>query len=195
MKLIKLVKLKACSGLTINVITDGTHKLRCKKGSIPYSQEQKGIRRAYILLFTLSTITYVVSTYFFIDLHRAFEYRNMKNLTGKELHIRQCIKGLRGFVLDKSTAAPVANASLIVEGINHTIYSAEDGDYWRLLIPGTYNIKAAAPGWVVFIPRNCFSHVTYLCIQLYRANMMFYITSRPWLSCVNTWTSFYHMTT
>ena len=60
--------------------------------------------------------------------------------------ILQVHKGLRGFVLDKSTAAPVANASLIVEGINHTIYSAEDGDYWRLLIPGTYNIKAAAPG-------------------------------------------------
>ena len=31
---------------------------------------------------------------------------------------------MRGFVLDQETGAPIEHASITVEGINHTIYSA-----------------------------------------------------------------------
>ncbi|KAH3886675.1 hypothetical protein DPMN_010688, partial [Dreissena polymorpha] len=82
----------------------------------------------------------------------------------------QVHKGVKGFVLDASTRAPIANASIEVEGINHTIYSAADGDYWRLLAPGTYNIRAAGPGYegktvAVHVGNNAAAEVNFTLVK------------------------------
>ncbi|XP_033217593.1 carboxypeptidase D-like isoform X2 [Belonocnema kinseyi] len=60
--------------------------------------------------------------------------------------IEMARKGVHGSV-HSSIGGKIARASISVKGIDHVIYSAEDGDYWRILIPGTYNITASAPGY------------------------------------------------
>lgn len=58
--------------------------------------------------------------------------------------------GIRGVVANKK-GTPIANAVITVKDlttdkvINHDITSAHDGDYWRLLAPGVYEVMACAP--------------------------------------------------
>lgn len=60
--------------------------------------------------------------------------------------VQQVHNGVRGFV--KNTAGVgIKDAIIAVHGINHTVTSAKDGDYWRLLIPGNYSIVVTAEGY------------------------------------------------
>ncbi|XP_065213969.1 carboxypeptidase D-like [Planococcus citri] len=54
--------------------------------------------------------------------------------------------GIKGFVADKSGYF-IPKATVIVEGINHNVSTNEKGEYWRLLVNGTYNVYAVAPGY------------------------------------------------
>nr|UPI76695.1 M14 metal carboxypeptidase 18 [Antheraea yamamai] len=54
--------------------------------------------------------------------------------------------GIQGVVLDDS-GAPVKNAEISVEGINHPVKTTEYGNFWRLLLPGQYNVTAFAAGY------------------------------------------------
>ncbi|XP_051521025.1 carboxypeptidase D-like [Myxocyprinus asiaticus] len=56
--------------------------------------------------------------------------------------------GVRGFVKAARTGSPLADAVIMVAGINHNVSTARFGDYYRLLLPGTYNITALAPGYI-----------------------------------------------
>lgn len=55
-------------------------------------------------------------------------------------------KGVAGFIFEKSTNKPIPGVSIKVVGIDHEVISAQDGDFWRLLLPGQYNITFNAPG-------------------------------------------------
>ena len=55
--------------------------------------------------------------------------------------------GVRGIVTDSFTGEPL-EAEIQVEGRDHKVYSDGDvGDYYRLLLPGTYNLIFEAEGY------------------------------------------------
>ncbi|GAB5578686.1 carboxypeptidase N catalytic chain [Prionailurus iriomotensis] len=64
--------------------------------------------------------------------------------------LEQVHQGIKGMVLDENYNN-LAEAVISVSGINHDVTSVETGgdhgDYFRLLLPGTYTVTATAPGF------------------------------------------------
>lgn len=58
-------------------------------------------------------------------------------------YLEQAHIGIKGFVR-RQDGEPIQGAKIIVEGINHNVTTTVDGEYWRLLLPGTYSIYATA---------------------------------------------------
>jgi carboxypeptidase Z len=59
--------------------------------------------------------------------------------------LSQAQMGVRGMVMDKEGRA-IPGSALEVDGIAHRTKVTSNGEYWRLLTPGTYLITAMAPG-------------------------------------------------
>lgn len=60
-------------------------------------------------------------------------------------YLEQAHIGIKGLVTD-TEGQPIENAEIVVVGINKNITSTNRGEYWRLLLPGTYTVYAAAWG-------------------------------------------------
>jgi hypothetical protein len=59
--------------------------------------------------------------------------------------IGQIHKGIKGFVKNSKTNVGIPTASVKVSGIEHSVSTAEFGDFFRLLNPGTYSITVSHP--------------------------------------------------
>ncbi|XP_057299684.1 carboxypeptidase D-like [Hydractinia symbiolongicarpus] len=55
-------------------------------------------------------------------------------------------KGVRGFIKDES-GNPIKGAKVIIGDRRHDIKSGDDGDFYRLLVPGTYDVQCRAKGF------------------------------------------------
>ncbi|ODN04202.1 Carboxypeptidase D [Orchesella cincta] len=60
--------------------------------------------------------------------------------------MQQVHTGVKGFVMDENSNM-LGGAQIIVEGIKHPVTVADDGDFWRLLAPGDYNVTALYNGY------------------------------------------------
>ena len=56
-------------------------------------------------------------------------------------------RGVKGLITDEKTGLPIANASVKIKGIEKTIYSTDQGEFWRLLKPGDYVMTVSAKGY------------------------------------------------
>ncbi|XP_036445842.1 probable carboxypeptidase X1 [Colossoma macropomum] len=63
------------------------------------------------------------------------------------IYMEQVHRGIKGVIRDKDTEAGIADAIIKVDDIDHHIRSAFDGDYWRLLNPGDYQVTVMAEGY------------------------------------------------
>lgn len=64
-----------------------------------------------------------------------------------------------GFVRNIDNDSPIERANIVIKGINHNVTTTADGEYWRLLLPGTYSVYATAWGYVYFI--SFFFHIIF----------------------------------
>ena len=53
---------------------------------------------------------------------------------------------MKGFVKDNE-GKPIKGATIGIGDRRHDIKTEKDGDYWRLLVPGTYDITVRAKGF------------------------------------------------
>uniref|UniRef100_A0A8C1YMY4 Carboxypeptidase X (M14 family), member 1b n=1 Tax=Cyprinus carpio TaxID=7962 RepID=A0A8C1YMY4_CYPCA len=63
------------------------------------------------------------------------------------VYMEQVHRGIKGVVKDRDTEAGIADAIIKVDDIDHHIRSAFDGDFWRLLNPGDYDVTVTAEGY------------------------------------------------
>jgi len=61
--------------------------------------------------------------------------------------------GVKGLVTDENGNG-IHGAKIWVQGIDHPISTTERGEYWRLLVDGTYNISASAPTYETAVAYN-----------------------------------------
>jgi len=50
-----------------------------------------------------------------------------------------------GIVKSNSDNLPIGKATVILKGNSHTTTTTNNGEYWRLLLPGQYEISISAP--------------------------------------------------
>ena len=63
--------------------------------------------------------------------------------------MKQVHRGIRGFITDSQDNA-ISGAEIKLVGIDHTVKSVKDGDYWRIVAPGEYTLQVSAIGYQTY---------------------------------------------
>lgn len=80
------------------------------------------------------------------NLHLTYQFCSSSRCRIYDIAVFQVHIGVRGYVKDVISGATLTNVSIEVAGIRHNLTTGKYGEYYRLLVPGTYNITAVAPG-------------------------------------------------
>ena len=76
------------------------------------------------------------------------------NKNGMRAYLDRVHRGVRGLVTNGTTGSPLF-ATVTVEGNTQPVFTDPDvGDYYRLLLPGTYTLRAEAPGYIPYTTAN-----------------------------------------
>lgn len=59
----------------------------------------------------------------------------------------QALKGVKGVVRDATTKKEIEGAKIKVDNREHLSHSHEQGDYWRILLPGSYTLVISKDGY------------------------------------------------
>lgn len=62
-------------------------------------------------------------------------------------YVKEAHKGVTGVVLDEKTRLPIPRAGLRIKGRDIDFFASEQGEFWRLLLPGRYSLIAKAKGY------------------------------------------------
>ncbi|CAF1083152.1 unnamed protein product [Adineta steineri] len=62
-------------------------------------------------------------------------------------YITQVVHGIRGFAFDSKTKIPLSGVVIHVHGNQHNVTTYRDGDFFRLITPGVYDITAERIGY------------------------------------------------
>lgn len=65
-------------------------------------------------------------------------------------YMEQVHRGAYGLIRS-SIGTPITNAIITTNTSTHITHSTVDGEYWKLLVPGTYEIMVQAPGYEMHI--------------------------------------------
>lgn len=100
---------------------------------------------AFLLMFSLALHEpffnpFTVRHFFRYSLHSLTHFSNDPFI------YHQAHTGIHGFV-KSSKGKPIANAIIRIADRRHDVISYKDGDYWRLLVPGSYDVTASAKGF------------------------------------------------
>lgn len=134
------------------------HPLMSKGDACPHDKFQKGITNGafwYEVRGGMQDFNYVHSNCFEVTFELSCcKYPDAKALPREWRYNKESLLsfmeasqwGVKGLVTDIN-GEPVLDADVIVRGINHNITTSNRGEYWRVLLPGVYELYASAFGY------------------------------------------------
>ncbi|XP_057291171.1 carboxypeptidase D-like [Hydractinia symbiolongicarpus] len=92
-------------------------------------------------------ITLELSCFKFPNEHALQSYWN-QNKDALINYMQQVHIGIKGVIKDEANDTGIPNAVVEITGREKNIKAWSTGEYWRLLLPGIYNMRVSAPGYI-----------------------------------------------